>query len=340
MTTILEVWIAFGSCVELNGAIRFEVTPEYSGAVERVLLPEFSDFVRHLGLPIELPLARKSIERFACNNRVGDVGGVLYLTNGSYLAYEDGHVDLYETTNSYFTLQNPDEIPRFYGAVRLSRSEAIRVARDTIQRLGHSLESVFAELEPEVQGPTRSNADRGKMIPHYLVTWTSPEGASRSARIEIDGENGEVTRIYFSNRNLNRPPPKVGVPEPTSSTDSRLNENLPPINPEYIRNLRPLSLNAANKFLRKTGLGAGDLTTNSVARFDHVLEPTGVDTLITLTNGLTFVYKFDRITRYKAPGAFSTANRPYLIADFKGPWNVTDEEAVKRARSSESSKSP
>ena len=246
--------------------------------------------------------------------------------------FEHGHVNLYETTNSFFALQNPDQIPRFYGTVKLGRSEAIQVARDTIGRLGHSLESVFAELEPEVQGPIRSRVDTDKWIPHYLITWIHPDGGVPSTKIEVNGENGDVNRIFFLNRNLWRPPPEVDVPQKPLPKGHALRNDPLPVNLEYLQNLKPLALEAANGFLKTTGLGTGVLTTNEVERFDHILEPTGVDTLITLTNGTTFVFKLNRITRYQRRDAFFTANRPYVVADFKGAWKLSNEDALKRAR--------
>jgi hypothetical protein len=310
----------------------FEVTPAYSNAVARVLMPEFSDFARRMRLPIELPLTTNSILRFACADRVGDVGGVIWLTNRTFICFERGHINQYETTNSFFALQDPDEIPRFYGDVKLSRTDAIRIARETILRLGHSLESVFAELEPDIEGPTRSSTDKDKWVPNYQITWKYPDGGSANAKIEVNGESGEVTRVYFLSRNLVRPPPSVTVPQTPLPKGHPLVDEPLPINPEYIRRLRPLALEAANSFLRKTGLGKGEIATNQVAEYYHTLEPTGVDTLIALTNGVSFVFKLNRITRYQRPDVFFTANRPYVISDFKGQWKLTDQEAEDRAR--------
>jgi hypothetical protein len=324
--------ITFGAGAFGQDSRFFQITPAYSNAVQRALLPEFSDFVRRLSLPLNLPLTTNSILRFLCKNRTGDIGGGIWLTNGTFISFERGHVDLYETTNSYFGLQDPDEIPRFYGEVKLSRADAIRIAREAIQRLGHSLESVFAELEPEVEGPIRSSAHPEKWIPHYQVSWKNPNGGLTSASIAINGETAELTRLRFLSHNLSRPPPKVNVPQVPLPQGHPFRADTLPINPAYIAGLRPLALDAANEFLLKTGLGQPTLTTNAVAQFDHVFEPTGVDTLITLTNGATFVFKLDRITRYQSADAFFTANRAYVIADFKGEWKLTEEEALEKAR--------
>jgi hypothetical protein len=217
--------------------------------------------------------------------------------------------------------------------VKLSRTDAIRIARETVQQLGHSLESVFAELDPEVQGPTRSVADRDKWVPNYQVAWRNPNGGITTAEIEVNGNTGEVPRVYFLSRNLHRPSPKVEVPEKPLAKGHPLSEAPEPINPEYLERLKPLAMEAANAFMKKTGLGDGELTTNHVENFHHVLEPTGVDTLILLTNGASFVFKFDRITRYSRSDVFFTANRPYLIADFKGEWKLDDKQAEELARS-------
>ena len=143
----------------------------------------------------------------------------------------------------------------------------------------------------------------------------------------------EVTRVYLPSNNLERPPPKVDVPQAPLAKGHPLRDEPLPINPEYITELRPLALAAANAFMLKTGLGDGKITTNQVNNFQHLLEPTGVDTLILLTNGGQFVFKFNRITQYSRPDVFFTAARPYLIADFKGPWRLDDKQAEELARS-------
>jgi hypothetical protein len=98
----LSMWVAMAMAVaapsaSLKAAGFFEVTPAYSNAVMHVLLPEFSDFVRKMRLPVELPLTTNSFSRFACADRTGDVAGGIWLTNGSFILFEQGHVSLYQT---------------------------------------------------------------------------------------------------------------------------------------------------------------------------------------------------------------------------------------------------
>lgn len=123
-----------------------QVTAQYSHAALVAILPFVSDFAKRLDLPVG-PVTTNQVLEFKCDPRQGQTGGAITLTNGYQFTFMDGRVSVYRSPQSYFSLQDPEQIPRFYGAVKLKEKDALKIALGAIKRLGYE-NSVFNADSP------------------------------------------------------------------------------------------------------------------------------------------------------------------------------------------------
>jgi len=318
--------------LELGSTTEFiRVTAEYSNAVLVAMLPYFSDFAKKIELPVPTPIKAEHVVRCGVlpwrNKDGGIAGGSITIKGGWSFGYNFGYVNTVTGTNSYFIEQNPDEIHKYYGPVRMTKPEAVELARKTIQKLGISLESVFAEQEPSVTLPEKIGTN---IVPHYRIAWLDPRGGGRSVDMDINGDAGRVERMYLFNKNLERPPPKLGI---TAPIDPR-RRAWPQINEEYARRLIPIVLRAVDDYGAKLNLPIPhSLTTNQVARFSLNDNGGWPHSELELTNGWRFIYRNSMVNGYYAPdNLFNSDRRPILLKEFAGKWNMNTNEAIELIR--------
>ncbi|MDQ6632905.1 MAG: hypothetical protein M3Y82_14310 [Verrucomicrobiota bacterium] len=307
-----------------------EATVNFSNAVVVAMLPYISDVAKKLELPLPLPVTRQPIAEGGPNsmfeNRNGQMGGCGFvLKEGWIFGFDWGYFDHFETPHSYYTLQDPDDIPKFVGKVRMTKDEAVQMARDTLRKLEIPLEAVFAEQEPRVTLPPKT---RTGIVPHYRIEWLDPRGGWTSVDIEVDAEAKHVELINIGfNANLRRPWPKFGV-APVLRKKSLA------ANPEYAWKLLPIVLRAVDDYGKTLGLHLPrPLTTNQVARFEVSDNGGWPHTQLELTNGWRFIYRNSMVNGFYAPDDFFASDqRPILIKEFTGNWNMTEKEAIELVR--------
>ena len=302
------------------------VTAEYSNAVLVAVLPYIADVSQRLNLPVAHSVSPENVIRCSISpqRRIGALDVEIGIKGDWYFAFKWGFINAIEGPRNYFFLQDPSEIPRCYGTNRISKGEAVRLARKAIANLGIPLEQVFAEQEPHVR-----EADVGiNLVPQYSVEWFGP--AIQSVRVTINGETKQVEAIHFAhNPNLERPPPKITVVPPTHLLDpSRMN-------PEYAKRLVPFVLQAVNEYARKLALPIPlPLTTNSILRFRARENLGGPYVELELTNGWQFLYAGSVVESFDAPdNLIKSGDRPILLKDFAGKWNMTEQEAIELVES-------
>ncbi len=308
------------------------VTSQYSNAVLLAIMPHVSDFAQKLELPMPTPVTAAYVSSFGCDNKRGEVGGSVTVGKCCVFSFSHGYVTGFEGPHSYFGLQNPDDIPKFYGSDRMNKDEAIRLARNAIKKLGYTLESVFAELEPKVTLPEQLGTN---VIPHYRIQWLNPRGGFPSVDIEVNGNRKRIEAMDFFNRNLNRPPPKIDVqPETLRKGDVGWWTTRPLINPEYGYRLLPIVMKAVDEYGKKLDLPLPrPLTTNHVERFKCEDNGGWPHSEFELTNGYRFIYRNSMVNGFYAPDEFFASDkRKILIRDFTGKWNMTESEVVALAR--------
>jgi hypothetical protein len=318
-----------------SGPDLIQMTAQYSNAVLVALMPFFSDAAQKLDLPLPHPITMQHV--------VG--GGVMpyRYPNGDmlsagievqrgpnqrrwYLGYMFGHINCVELRPSYFTIQDPADLKWCYGTNRMTKGEAIQMARDAIKKLGIPLEDVFAEQEPRVTLPGTVHATN--TLPYYRIEWLNPRGGSSTVDIGVNADKKRIERIYFGvgDDNICRPPPKIDVITPVAV--SRLRAN-----PEYAWKLIPIVLRAVEDYSKTLGLPIPHpLTTNHVARFSLSDNGGWPHSVVELTNGWQFVYRNSMVNGYYAPDNlywFPRKNQRTLIKDFVGKTNLTDAQAKK-----------
>lgn len=306
--------------LDLGDKSRFiQVTADYSKAVLAALLPVFSDAAQKLDLPVPQPITQNDVAGFHVLP-FGELTASMRLKDGWIFNYGSGCVQDFSSPNSYFNLQDPDQIPKYFGQVNMKPDEAIGLARITLRKLNIPLEDVFADQEPQVTPLVKIETNT---VPRYDVTWIDPYG-SKSAEFEVNAESKRIERMHLHSWNLHRPPPTINQPAVMMPSD------WPAVNPEYAKQLIPLMFQAISAYAEKLSLPILlPLTTNNVA-FVEIHDNGGwPHAEITLTNGWRFIYRHTMVNGYYAPDAFVTSvGHPLHVKEVEGKWNLTTNQAV------------
>jgi hypothetical protein len=312
----------------VGGAEFIRVTAEYSNAVIVAVMPYVSDCAQKLDLPIPHPTTTAHVLKCAVVP-IRDASQSVVIQGDWVFWFGMGRFKGFQGPHSYFSLQDPDQIPKFYGTNRMSKDEAISLARQTLTKLGVKLETVFAEQEPHVTGPLKLGTN---VVPHFRIEWPDPRSSddsmniNASVNIEVDGEVRRVEKLWFSGFMGPRVPQlSTGLPPPT------IRRPPPQANPAYAWALVPIVLRALDEYGQKLALPIPrPLTTNQVARFFLADNEGWPHCEVELTNGWRFIYRNSMVNGYYAPdNLFSSDRRQILIKDFIGKWRMTEPDAIK-----------
>lgn len=310
-----------GMVIDLCSVSDFiKLTPEYSSAVQDAVLPYFSDMARRLNLPVPQPITKADASNFHVMP-VRKLSASTQLRSGWIFNYAfDGHVCGFISPNSYFSLQNPDKIPEYYGQVRVSPSEAVELARDALKKMAVPLEDVFADRNPQMKMPDKIGTN---VVPRYEIIWIDPN-SDKAADFEINAENKKVERMVLRNRNLARSLVTV------SMTPKSAPLQWPSTNPEYAMRLIPIVFKAIGDYAQTLSLPIPQpLTTNNVSRVEIHDNEGWPHAEVTLTNGWRFVYRHAMVNGFYSPNILvSTGYRPYHAREFEGKWNLTTNQAI------------
>ena len=218
-----------------GGPQLIQVTAQFSNAVLVALMPYFSDAAQKLDLPVPHPITMRDVvgagvSPFRYPN--GDIQGAGIEVQGKNtrrrwcISYQFGYVKSVELRPSYFTIQDPDDLTNCYGKIRMTKGEAVKMARDTITKLGIPLEDVFAEQEPHVKLPP--TVDVTNTLPYYRIEWLDPYSGNTQWILELMQMSNESSEYILQSglQPSNHPLPKIDVPTP-------LARFYPHANPEY-----------------------------------------------------------------------------------------------------------
>lgn len=306
--------------LDLGATSRFiRVTADYSNAVLTALLPVFSEAVKRLELPVPQPITQDDIAGF----RVlpfRELTVSMLLKNGWVFNYGFGYVLDFSSPNAYYNLQDPDKIPNYFGRVNMKPDEAIELARTTLQKLGISLEDVFADQKPEITPPIKIETNT---VPRYKISWIDPYG-TKSAEFEVNADAKRIERMHLHSSNLHHPPPTINQPAVMMPSE------WPAVDPKYEKQLIPLMFQAISAYAEKLSLPIPlPLTPNKVAQVEIHDNGGWPHAEITLTNGWRFIYRHTMVNGFYAPDAFVTSvGHPVHVKEFEGKWNLTTNQAV------------
>jgi hypothetical protein len=306
----------------------------WSNVVLTAILPHISEFSARLNLPIPQPITTAQVWGFLPDCE-GKVEGIVCLTNGYRFRFEDGYIREFNAPSVYRGLQDPDQIPRYFGEIRLDKDEAIAAARGVLRSLGLSEERLYANFEPRVDLPPTVKNHR---IARYEIAWVWPHASIPSVEMEIDASSGKVLMIHMLHHSLEKPDPVVNVPAPAklapdplfpkindeAEKQAILQRAIPLINEAIERlHLKLAKVNTA-KGVQLTGTGSG--SAESRIRFHAT---------VVLTDGFEFSFLgfTDKIvlTGFSAPDYFFGSSHDVDVKAFLGARKVANHEAIKLA---------
>lgn len=307
-----------------------QVTAQYSNTVLLAVLPHVSDFAHKLDLPVPTPVNSAQVQEFKCDPRAGQTGGAVTLTNGFRFTFLDGHVCVYRSPQSYYSLQDPHLVPQFYGTVKLNEKEALQIARSAIKKLGYENAGFNADSPPLIIPPEKTEAN---YIPRYLFqwldpNWPKPEGAGAIVpallKVEVNASSGAV-EMWVATSGVTRPPspnakPKLEGGQPTL-----------PVSDAYARAFLNDILPQLSDFISAAGLNIPTpVTTNQIVATNYACRIFQGQPLVQLylTNGDRFNYQqghFDAFYAHDAMDIFPDTGR---AENFLGHINMTTNEAI------------
>jgi hypothetical protein len=303
-----------------------QVTVQYSNAVLVAILPFVSHFAEKLQLPPPTPLNVAMVQTFTPDPRRGEIGGQLTLTNGYTFWFQRGHVNYMASPNAYYQLQDPNEIPRFFGPVRLTEADALQTTRKTITNLGYSLESVFAHLPPKVTPPPMVGTNT---IPRYRLEWADPVYLGTSISLEVNATNGRIESFTSHSPKLERQSPKISV-QTSSVSSNRLSKAL---TVGQSNALLRFILPQVSEWSRKLNLPVElPVTSNSIAQV--IIRNADWDARVELTNGFAFDCERGYVRGFKMRDTF-WRREPRTMLDEKllwGEWKLSQDDAVALVR--------
>ncbi len=315
------------------------VTALYSNAVLVAILPYFTDVAKKLDLPIPTPIVQAQIRHFFCDPRAGEIGGWVTLTNGYQFWFEKGHVSQFESPHAYFSLQDPDLIPKFRGKMQMTTNEAVVLAAQTIVKLGYDA-NVFQRNKLKV---TLAPKDEGFDIPHCKIQWFSVGMDNRTnlvAEFEVNLDAKQIEQFAFFGKQFWRDNPEVGIKP----------DLLPKPKPQYTggNRLTPVSASYSNAFINAALPQISDYAEKLKLPVSLPLQPAQFrdvqigllsgDTIlqIILTNGYRFNYGNGYVAGFYAPDCFFTYDWEHdgsmKYEDFLGPLTVPQSELIAAAR--------
>ena len=319
-----------------------QVTAQYSHAVLLAILPYLSDFSTKLDLAVPVPITTNQVAEFKCDPRSGQTGGMLTLTNGTRFSFLDGRVCIYRSPQSYFSLQDPDLIPQFYGSVKLKEKEALKIAFGVIKKLGYENSVFNADNLPLVTRPEEVGTN---YISRYRFRWVDPNWPASTETnaavpalldIEVNASNGKVEMVIISSRDTRRPSPFVNVVPPmlhsnTSRQKLSGGTQTAAVSDAYAGAFLSAILPQLSDFIAKAGLNIPiPVTTNQVVSTNYICRIMNGEPIaqLYLTNADRFNYRQGYFSGFYAHDAFRKFPEMGRSADFLGHINMTTNEAV------------
>jgi len=314
-----------------------QVTAQYSSAVLAAILPFISDFTGRLDVPVGSVTTNQVLE-FKCDPRRGQTGGAVTFTNGFQFTFLDGRVCVYRSPQSYYSLQDPNQIPKFYGKVKLKEKQALTIALDAIKKLGYQRSDFNADKPPLITPPERVGTN---WIPRYRLRWVDPRWSGGADTMipalldmEINAGNGRIEMIIISSRETRRLSPKVAVvppvlhpkpPEKNSGTDTAAVSTL------YANAFLEAILPQISDFILKAGLRLPlPITTSNLVMTNYICRLLNGQPIaqLYLINGDRFNYRDGYVSAYYAHDAFMKFPDVGSVEDFLGHINISTNEAV------------
>ena len=320
-----------------------QITAQYSNAVLVAVMPYVADFSQKLDLPVKTPIAISQVLEFKCDPRKGQIGGLITLTNGLRFAFLDGHVSSYRSPKSYFSLQDPDLIPKFFGSVGLKEKEALNIAKAAEEKLGFTNNIFHLDQKPKVTLPEKIGPN---CVARYRFQWLDSNwhGSTDSGIIpaildvEVDASSGQIQMLSMASPSLAAPAPKVDVfppviTKPESNAKRQLSggQKTESVNSLYAMAFLEAILPQLSNFVFRVGLPLHlPIRTNDIdfTQYHCRLLNGSPMAQIYLTNGDRFNYEHGRLVAFYAHNAYHKFPHDGRLLDFTGKASISTNEAI------------
>jgi hypothetical protein len=340
------------SCARISNMPMFEilqVTAQYSNAVLMAVMPYVSDFARKMDLPVPQPVTISHVREFRCSPRSDLFGGRVILANHYEFTFLHGRVEMYRNPKSFYELQDPDLVPKFFGPIKLKEHDAVAAARSAIKRMGYAVPMLSADRDPQVTPPAKVGKN---YVARYRVRWVDPtRGASEapppSVEFEVDATTGQIQTMYLFNPNTWKADPKISVQAPVAAkgpqTVHRGGRKIEPVSQAYSNAFLKAILPQCAQYAATAGFSVrSPITPNDVDTSKSVCGLVDDDpmTSIDLKSGERFVYRHGQVIAFYSSDVMQLPGRedpPFpayekFQARFYGRINLTTNEAVALVR--------
>jgi hypothetical protein len=311
----------------------FQITAAYSNALLVAVMPHVTDVAKKLDLPTAQPVTIAQVRQFNCFPRSDHIGGKLVLTNGCTFVFDHGRVEHFESPHSYFVLQEPNLIPKFYGQVKLSKEQALQVAHEAIKKLGYTDAMLSADRPPEITPPPK---DGTHYVARYRIRWrdvtrgSDPSQPPPSIEFEIDATTGQIWMLHISNPSTFAADPQLNVPLSVTNQFGTatgapvgVGRAVIPVSNEYARAFLAAVLPQISEFVRKANLtvktpvSPDDVDMNQyLAKYSCGIVEGEPRAFIDMKNGDRFVYSHGQVVAFYSADAM---NSPRSKASFTYP---------------------
>jgi hypothetical protein len=160
----------------------YHITVAYAVTLLTAILPQVTEVADRLDLPIERPITAEQVQKFV-PDVTGQMTGSLFLANNAWFHFsENGFIDSFRAPKNWFSVQDPDEIPHYYGKSTLSTNQIIEFALEAASKWGYPISAlsnppVKRDLSPgkNVELFPIAETCSGRYCGDNMDTWTQPE---------------------------------------------------------------------------------------------------------------------------------------------------------------------
>jgi hypothetical protein len=327
-----------------------QVTAQYSNAVLVAVMPYVADFAKSLSLPIPQPVTISQVQRFNCSPRTDLFGGKVILTNGYEFAFLHGRVEMFRNPKSYYELQDPRQVPKFFGPIKLKEQEAIGAAREAVRKLGYDEKLLFTDRTPQVTPPPKFGSN---WVARYRLQWTDPSRGDPAnppptVQFEVDATTGHIQTMYlFGWFDTFRPNPQVDVHPPVIGEGPKTQyvggRRMMPVSPAYSNSFLAAILPQCEQYVKAAGFSVPlPIRTNDVSWASYSLGLIDGDpcAFLDLKTGQRFVYSHGQVIAFyssdvmELPGRENPRFPEYekFQSRFYGRLNMTTNQAAALVR--------
>lgn len=284
----------------------YHITMAYAVALLTAILPQVTEVADRLDLPIEHPITVEQVQKFVPNPN-GQMAGSLFLTNNAWFHFsKNGFLDSFSAPTNWFTIQELDDIPSYYGKSTLSTNEIIEFALKAASKWGYPTSTL--NNPPKMDGPF--DLENREHVPYCRVEWyrgnekgtlTEPE-----VRVDIDTQNKRLVGIGFkeySDSALPKKPVKIDIKADTrayflqrtfgttTNRPTQRTENYVKMTPAYSDALLNLILPRISAFAQKLEVEwESPLKPDDVKSFRPYPVPGQNGGVVELKNGCRFIF--------------------------------------------------